>query len=92
MNSNARYKVYNLGNHHPIDLLTFVSIIERAMGKKAYKVFLPLQPGDVPCTYADMDDFARDFGFRPCTPIEQGLRRFVQWYREYYLETEKVAC
>jgi len=90
--SNARYRIYNLGNHHPIDLLTFVSIIERAMGKKAYKVFLPMQPGDVPCTYADMDDFARDFGFRPCTPIEEGLKRFVQWYREYYLEREKVAC
>ena len=90
--SNARYRIYNLGNHHPIDLLTFVSIIERAMGKKAYKVFLPMQPGDVPCTYADMDDFARDFGFRPCTPIEEGLKRFVQWYREYYLETEKMAC
>jgi UDP-glucuronate 4-epimerase len=92
LTSNARYRVYNLGNHHPTDLLTFVSIIEQAIGKKAYKVFLPMQPGDVPCTYADMDDFARDFGFRPCTPIEEGLRRFVQWYREYYLETEKMAC
>ena len=90
--SNARYRIYNLGNHHPIDLLTFVSTIEQAIGKKAYKVFLPMQPGDVPCTYADMDDFARDFGFRPCTPIEEGLKRFVQWYREYYLETEKMAC
>jgi UDP-glucuronate 4-epimerase len=92
MMSNARYKIYNLGNHQPVDLLTFVSLIEQAMGKKAYKVFLPMQPGDVPCTYADMDEFARDFGFRPSTPIEEGLRRFVQWYREYYWAMEKAAC
>jgi UDP-glucuronate 4-epimerase len=92
MMSNARYKIYNLGNHQPVDLLTFVSLIEQAMGKKAYKVFLPMQPGDVPCTYAEMDDLARDFSFRPSTPIEEGLRRFVQWYREYHVVTEKAAC
>ena len=92
MMSNARYRIYNLGNHRPVDLLTFVSFIEQAMGKKAYKIFLPMQPGDVPCTYADMNDLARDFGFQPRTSIDQGLRRFVQWYREYYPATKKVAC
>jgi len=90
--SNARYKIYNLGNHQPVELLTFVSLIEQAMNKKANKVFLPMQPGDVPCTYAEMGDLARDFSFQPSTPIEEGLRRFVQWYREYYSPKEKAAC
>lgn len=90
--SKARYKIYNLGNHQPVDLLTFVEIIEQAMGKRASKVFLPMQPGDVPCTYARTDDLFRDTGFRPSTPIDEGLRRFVQWYREHYQVAEKAAC
>ena len=90
--SNARYKIYNLGNHQPVDLLTFVEIIERAMGKKATKVFLPMQPGDVPCTYAQTEDLCRDTGFRPSTPIDEGLGRFVDWYREYYSNVEKAVC
>ncbi len=90
--SNARYKVYNLGNHQPVDLLTFVEILERAMGKKATKVFLPMQLGDVPCTYAQTDDLWRDTGFRPSTPIDVGLARFVGWYREYYSNVERAGC
>src|SRR6266446_767706 len=81
--SDARYRVYNLGNHQPVSLMTFIQVIEKAFGKTAKKEFLPMQAGDVPCTYADMEDLYRDFGFRPSTTIEEGLRRFVEWYREY---------
>ena len=90
--SDARYKIYNLGNHCPVDLLRFVEIIERALSRKARKTFLPMQPGDVACTYAYMDDLYRAVGFRPTTPIEEGLPRFVEWYREYHSMVEKVAC
>jgi UDP-glucuronate 4-epimerase len=81
--SNARYTIYNLGNHQPVDLMTFIEVLERALGKTAKKTFLPMQAGDVPCTYADVEDLHRDFGFRPTTTIEEGLRRFADWYREY---------
>jgi len=81
--SNARYRIYNLGNHQPVDLLRFIEVIEKAFGKTAKKAFLPMQPGDVPCTYADVDDLDRDFGFRPTTTIEEGLPKFVEWYRAY---------
>src|SRR5260221_9891760 len=82
--SDARYRIYNLGNHQPVDLMRFIEIIEKAFGKTANKAFLPMQAGDVPCTYADVEDLYRDFGFRPTTTIEEGLRRFVEWYREYH--------
>src|SRR5262249_28464699 len=82
--SDARYKIYNLGNHQPVDLMIFIEVIEKAFGKTANKKFLPMQAGDVPCTYADMEDLYRDFGFRPTTTIEEGLRKFVEWYREYH--------
>jgi len=81
--SEARYRIYNLGNHQPVSLTRFIEVIENAFGKTANKTFLPMQAGDVPCTYADMEDLYRDFGFRPSTTIEEGLRRFVEWYREY---------
>jgi UDP-glucuronate 4-epimerase len=81
--SNARYRIYNLGNHQPVNLMRFIEVIEKAFDKTANKAFLPMQPGDVPCTYADVEDLYRDFGFRPTTTIEEGLRRFVEWYREY---------
>lgn len=90
--SKARYKIYNLGNHQPIGLMKFVEIIENAVGKKANKTFLPMQPGDVICTYAQMDDLYQAVGFRPTTPIEEGLRRFVQWYCEYFSLVEEAAC
>jgi UDP-glucuronate 4-epimerase len=90
--SDARYKIYNLGNHRPVDLLRFIEIIEQAVGIEARKTFLPMQPGDVVSTYAQMDDLYEATGFRPTTPIEEGLPKFVQWYREYYADRERLAC
>ncbi len=82
--SNIPYKIYNIGNNNPTELMTFIEAIEKALGKTAVKNFLPMQPGDVPSTYADVDDLIKDVGFKPATPIEEGIHRFVQWYREYY--------
>lgn len=90
--SNARYKIYNLGNHRPIELLKFVEILEQALGIKARKTFLPMQAGDVVSTYAQMDDLYEATAFRPTTPLEEGLPKFVNWYREYYARTERSAC
>jgi UDP-glucuronate 4-epimerase len=90
--SNSLYKIYNLGNHQPVELLRFVEIIERALGIKAHKAFLPMQPGDVVSTYAQTDDLYEATGFRPGTPLEEGLPKFVDWYREYYAHTERLAC
>ncbi|MEM6401147.1 MAG: NAD-dependent epimerase [Cyanobacteria bacterium P01_D01_bin.116] len=83
-NSNARYKIYNIGNNKPVELLTFIQVIEQAMGKKAKKNFLPMQPGDVPRTYADVDELMQDVGFKPTTTIEQGIEKFVRWYEDFY--------
>lgn len=82
--SPAPYKLYNIGNHQPVDLLYFIEVLEKTLGKKAVKRFLPIQPGDTPATYADVDDLVRDIGFKPITPIEAGIKRFVEWYRDYY--------
>ena len=82
--SAAPYKVYNIGNHHPEELLHFIEVIEDCLGKKAIKNLLPMQPGDVPATSADVEDLMKDVGFKPDTPIEVGIRNFVDWYREYY--------
>jgi UDP-glucuronate 4-epimerase len=82
--SNAPYRIYNIGNHTPVKLLRLIEIIEDALGKKAIKNFLPMQPGDVPATFADVEDLSRDVGFAPATPIETGVKRFVDWYREFY--------
>ena len=82
--SSAPYRVYNIGNNQPVELMDFIACIERATGKSAQKNFLPLQPGDVPSTFADVDALAADVGFRPATPIEEGVRRFVAWYRDFY--------
>ena len=84
--SYARYRIYNIGNNHPVSLTDFIAAIEKALGKKAKKDFLPMQPGDVPATYADIDDLIRDAGFKPATPLAEGITRFIQWYREYYQE------
>ncbi len=78
------YKVYNIGNHDPVDLMEFIGILENCLGKKAEHRLLPMQPGDVPETFADVESLARDIGFRPGTPLEEGLRRFISWYRAYY--------
>ena len=80
----APYKVYNIGNNQQETLMHFIEVLEDCLGKKAEKEFLPMQPGDVRQTYADVDDLVRDVGFRPATTIEQGLARFVEWYRAYY--------
>lgn len=82
--SYAPFKVYNIGNDQPVDLLGFIGLIENSLGRQAVKNLLPLQPGDVPATFADIDDLVRDTGFRPATPIEEGVARFVEWYRSRY--------
>jgi UDP-glucuronate 4-epimerase len=82
--SSAPSRVYNIGNHQPVELLYFIEVLEKALGKKAEKKLMPLQPGDVPATYADIEDLTRDVGFTPATPIVEGIPRFVTWYREFY--------
>jgi UDP-glucuronate 4-epimerase len=82
--SSAPYRIYNIGNHQPVELLHLLEILEECLGKKAEKVMLPIQPGDVPATYADIEDLTRDFGFKPSTPIHVGVSRFVRWYRDFY--------
>jgi UDP-glucuronate 4-epimerase len=83
--SAAPYRVYNIGNSSPVELLRFIEVLERALGRKADKVMRPMQAGDVPATFADVSDLEHDVGFRPGTSIEEGLARMVKWYREYYL-------
>ena len=82
--SSAPYRIYNIGNHEPVELLRFVDLIQEKLGKKAIIEYAPMQPGDVPATYADVEDLSRDAGFAPSTPIEAGIERFVAWYREFY--------
>jgi UDP-glucuronate 4-epimerase len=82
--SAAPWRVYNIGNNSPVELLEVVRLLEEAVGKKAHRELLPLQAGDVPATYADVDDLMRDVGFRPKTPIAEGINRFVDWYRSYH--------
>jgi len=82
--SSAPYRIYNIGNHQPVELMHFIGVLEKALGREAKKNFLPMQPGDVPATFADVDDLVADVGFAPATPIEDGVARFVKWYRDYY--------
>jgi UDP-glucuronate 4-epimerase len=82
--SSAPARIYNIGNHQPVELLRFIEVLEQALGKHAKRKLLPIQPGDVPSTYADIEDLSRDVGFKPMTPIEVGIPRFVHWYREFY--------
>jgi UDP-glucuronate 4-epimerase len=82
--SSAPYRVYNIGNHQPVELLHFIEVLEEALGRKAEKNLMPMQPGDVPATYADVSDLSAAVGFEPATPIEQGIGEFVKWYQEYY--------
>ncbi len=82
--SRAPYRLYNIGNHQPVQLLYVIELLEQALGRKAEKRMLPMQPGDVPETFADVDDLTVAVGFRPKTPIEEGIHRFVAWYREYH--------
>lgn len=78
------YKLYNIGNNNPVALMDFIKAIEKAVGKKAVKKYLPLQPGDVPATFADVNDLIRDTGFKPSTGVEEGIDSFVKWYSHYY--------
>jgi UDP-glucuronate 4-epimerase len=82
--SYAPYKIYNIGNNQPIELMYLIETLEKCLGQTAQKNMLPMQPGDVPATYANVDDLTRDVGFKPSTPIEEGIARFVDWYRDYY--------
>ena len=82
--SSAPYRIYNIGNNEPVALLEMITLLEDALGRKAEKILLPMQPGDVPATYADIDDLVRDAGFRPATPLKTGIGHFVDWYRTYH--------
>jgi UDP-glucuronate 4-epimerase len=82
--SHAPYKVYNIGNNKPVQLMEFIETLEKHLGKKAIREYLPIQAGDVPKTYADVDNLIRDVGFKPDTSIDEGIRKFVEWYKEYY--------
>src|SRR5579862_7211354 len=82
--SSAPFRIYNIGNNQPVQLMRYVEVIEEALGRKAIKNFLPLQAGDVPETCADIDDLVRDVGYRPATPVEVGVPRFVEWFCDYY--------
>jgi len=82
--SRAPYRLYNIGNHNPVELMHLIDTLEGCLGREARKEFLPLQPGDVPATYADVEALFEAVGFRPATPIETGIERFVEWYLAYY--------
>jgi UDP-glucuronate 4-epimerase len=82
--SNAPYKIYNIGNQKPVALLRYIEVLEECLGREARKNFLPMQPGDVPDTWADVEALAHDVGYRPCTELSVGVRRFVEWYLEHY--------
>jgi UDP-glucuronate 4-epimerase len=82
--SSAPYRVYNIGNDNPVELMDLIATLERELGQVAVKNMLPMQPGDVPATWANVDDLTRDVGFKPATSIAEGVKRFVDWYREFY--------
>jgi UDP-glucuronate 4-epimerase len=82
--SRAPYRLYNIGNQRSVELLRYVEVLEQCLGRKAQMNLLPLQPGDVPDTLADVEALTRDVGYRPSTPVEEGVKRFVEWYRAYY--------
>ncbi|MGH8131304.1 MAG: NAD-dependent epimerase [Steroidobacteraceae bacterium] len=82
--SRAPYRLYNIGNNRPVELMRYIELLEQCLGRKAEKNLLPLQPGDVPDTWADCEDLVRDVGYRPSTPVETGIARFVEWYLDYY--------
>ncbi|RMH91078.1 MAG: hypothetical protein D6681_14035 [Calditrichaeota bacterium] len=82
--SRAPWRIYNIGNSSPVGLLEYIEALEKALGIQAKKNFLPIQPGEVPETFADVQELMADVGFRPRTPVRTGVQRFVKWYREYY--------
>ena len=82
--SQTPWRIYNIGNNSPVDLLDYIKAIEEALGVKAEKELLPLQPGDVPDTYADVDDLVKVFEYKPSMNVKQGVKNFVNWYKEFY--------
>jgi len=82
--SNAPYRLYNIGNNNPVELTRLIDVLEASLGVKAQRVLAEIQPGDVPETFADIESLEREFGFRPITSIDTGVRRFVEWYKSYY--------
>ena len=82
--SQGPYRLYNIGNNSPVELMHYIETLERCLGVTADKELLPLQPGDVPDTYADVDDLVADFDYKPATSVEDGIASFVRWYRDYY--------
>ncbi|MDO9515308.1 MAG: NAD-dependent epimerase [Syntrophales bacterium] len=84
----APYKLYNIGNNNPVELMRFIETLEDILGMKAEKNLLPIQPGDVPATFADVDDLAKDVGFKPSTPIQEGMKKFTEWYKEWTMDTD----
>ena len=82
--SQAPWRVYNIGNNSPVELMDYIAALEKALGRKADMEMLPLQPGDVPDTYADVSDLVKEFGYKPATPVEQGVANFVDWYKGYF--------
>jgi len=90
--STAPYRIYNIGNNEPVELMRYIEVLEESLGRKAEKNMLPLQPGDVPDTWADTADLAADVGYQPSTPVEEGVRRFVEWYLEYYRDELKESA
>jgi UDP-glucuronate 4-epimerase len=89
--SKAPYRLYNIGNNRPVELMRYIELLEQCLGRQAQKNLLPLQQGDVPDTFADVDDLVRDVGYRPATPVEEGVSRFVEWYLGYYGERKGGA-
>jgi UDP-glucuronate 4-epimerase len=89
--SSAPYKIYNIGNQRPVALLRYIDVLEQCLGRRAHKNLLPMQPGDLPDTFADVEALARDVGYRPSTDLETGVKRFVEWYLEYYHPPSTVA-
>ena len=82
--SRAPYRLYNIGNNEPVELMHFIGVLEQCLGREAEKHMLPMQPGDVQATYADIDELVRDVDYQPATTVEDGLAAFVDWYRDYY--------
>lgn len=82
--SRAPWRVYNIGNHQPVELMDYIAAIENALGIKAEKELLPMQPGDVPDTYADIEDLVSQFNYRPSTSVDKGVGNFIRWYRDFY--------
>ena len=83
--SSAPLKIYNIGNNNPVRLMDFIEAIEKALGKPIRKQMLPLQAGDVPATYANVDDLVEDLDYKPATPVQEGIDNFVKWYREFFV-------